>query len=277
MISIQRLSAEFPVWFCDIWGVVHNGREPFAKTVMALAAHRKAGGRVILVSNSPRSADGVVRQLQQIGVDAQSYDAAVTSGDVTRDLMLRHGERGLFHLGPERDLSLFTGLDVERVALEKAGAVVCTGLFHDDRETPGDYSALLAEIKERSLVFICANPDKQVRKGNTLLYCAGALAEIYSNLGGKVLMAGKPFAPIYDLARSKARGLAGKDAAILAIGDGPETDILGAADQGIPCLYVSGGVRDHVADMASELAEIQSLVPHAKLLGAVPELDWNQH
>jgi HAD superfamily hydrolase (TIGR01459 family) len=275
MISINRLSTDYPVWFCDIWGVVHNGREPFAATIHALTQHRKNGGRVILVSNSPRSCDGVVLQLNQIGVDPTSYDAAVTSGDVTRELMLRHGGGKLYHLGAERDLSLFAGLDVERVPLEQAGAVICTGLVHDDRETPDDYVDLLTVIKARNLTFICANPDKRVRKGQQLLWCAGALAENYEALGGKVLMAGKPFAPIYDLARKKAAALIGANAKILAIGDGPETDILGAANQGIACLYVTGGVRDHVEDMSAELSEIKALVPSAKILAAVPALQWD--
>jgi HAD superfamily hydrolase (TIGR01459 family) len=275
MIAINRLSTDYPVWFCDIWGVVHNGREPFATTIHALVQHRKNGGRVILVSNSPRSSEGVVLQLNQVGIDPHSYDAAVTSGDVTRDLMLRHGGGKLYHLGAERDLSLFAGLDVERVSLVEAGAVVCTGLVHDDRETPDDYVEILAAIMARGLTFICANPDKRVRKGNRLLWCAGALAENYEALGGKVLMAGKPYAPIYDLARKKAAALVGKDAAILAIGDGPETDILGAANQGIPCLYVAGGVRDHVENMSAELAEIKALVPNAKILAAVSELQWD--
>jgi HAD superfamily hydrolase (TIGR01459 family) len=275
MISINRLSTDYPVWFCDIWGVVHNGREPFATTVHALSQHRKHGGRVILVSNSPRSSEGVVLQLNQVGVDPSSYDAAVTSGDVTRDLMLRHGDGKLYHLGAERDLSLFAGLDVERVPLDEAGAVVCTGLVRDDRETPEDYAEILAAIKARGLTFICANPDKRVRKGNQLLWCAGALAENYEMLGGKVLMAGKPYAPIYDLARKKAAVLIGSEAKILAIGDGPETDILGAANQGIPSLYVAGGVRDHVEDMSVELAEIKALVPHARIVAAVAELVWD--
>jgi HAD superfamily hydrolase (TIGR01459 family) len=275
MISINRLSTDYPVWFCDIWGVVHNGREPFATTIHALTKHRKNGGRVILVSNSPRSSEGVVLQLNQIGIAPASYDAAVTSGDVTRDLMLRHADGKLYHLGAERDLSLFAGLDVERVPLEQAGAVICTGLVHDDRETPDDYGELLAAIKARDLTFICANPDKRVRKGNQLVWCAGALAENYEALGGKVLMAGKPFAPIYELARKHAAALAGKDAAILAIGDGPETDILGAANQNIPCLYVAGGVRDHVEDKPAELAEIKALVPHARIVAAVAELVWD--
>lgn len=274
---MEKLSADFPVWFCDIWGVVHNGFTPFAATVSCLARHRERGGIVVLVSNSPRSEAGIVRQLDEIGVAREAYDAAVTSGDVTRTLMAEAPTHRLFHLGPERDLSIFHGLHVERVPLTQAGAVICTGLFHDERETPADYEQLLMEMLLRKLPMICANPDKVVRKGTRLLYCAGSLAERYAAMGGEVSMAGKPFAPIYDLARRKAearRGAAVARADILAIGDGPDTDIRGAANQGFSCLYVSGGVRDHVEDMAGELAHIRSLVPTAHILAAVPELTW---
>lgn len=275
---MQRLSAAYPVWFCDIWGVIHNGYEPFANTVACLAKHREQGGVVVLVSNSPRSEAGILRQLDEIGVARAAYDAAVTSGDVTRTLMAEAPAHKLFHLGPERDLSIFHGLKVERVPLEQAGAVICTGLFHDDRETPEDYEALLADMLSRKLPMICANPDKMVRKGSRLLYCAGSLAERYAALGGEVSMAGKPYAPIYDLARRKAQALHGKQVAagdVLAIGDVPETDIKGAADQGFACLYVTGGVREHVEDMASELAHIRELVPKARIVAAVPELVWS--
>jgi HAD superfamily hydrolase (TIGR01459 family) len=274
---MRDLSAGHPVWFCDIWGVVHNGYRPFAATVSCLTQHRRAGGTVVLVSNSPRSEIGITAQLDDIGVARNAYDAAVTSGDVTRDLMKAEPSGKLFHLGPERDHSIFHGLDVERVELSAAGAVVCTGLFHDDRETPDDYAQLLQEMKRRGLAMICANPDKRVRKGEKLLYCAGALAERYAAMGGAVSMAGKPFAPIYDLARRKATAVRGKPVSnteILAIGDGPETDIQGAANQGLSCLYVTGGVRDHVQDLATELAEIRRLVPNAQVLAAVAELVW---
>lgn len=275
---MQKLSADYPVWFCDIWGVIHNGYEPFANTVACLAKHRAHGGVVVLVSNSPRSETGIVKQLDEIGVVRAAYDAAVTSGDVTRTLMEEAPTHKLFHLGPERDLSIFHGLHVERVPLEQAGAVICTGLFHDDRETPADYETLLKDILSRKLPMICANPDKIVRKGSRLLYCAGSLAERYAAMGGEVSMAGKPYAPIYDLARRKAEAARGKHvtlADILAIGDGPETDIKGAADQGITCLYVTGGVRDHTSDMEAELTHIRELVPKARIVAAVPELVWS--
>lgn len=274
---MKTISANYPVWFCDIWGVVHNGYKPFANTVATLARHRANGGIVVLVSNSPRSEAGILKQLDEIGVARNAYDAAVTSGDVTRNLMAEAPSHRLFHLGPDRDTSIFQGLAVERVPLAEAGAVICTGLFHDDRETPDDYEALLTEMKARKLPMICANPDKMVRKGDKLLYCAGALAERFATMGGAVSMAGKPFAPIYELARKKAevaRGGPVSAAEILAIGDGPETDIRGAANQGIACLYVSGGVRDHASDMAAELRHIQNLVPQARIVAAVPELLW---
>lgn len=274
---MQDFSKRYPVWFVDIWGVVHNGERPFAATVDVLAKHREHGGTVILVSNSPRSEKGVTYQLDEIGVRKDAYDGAVTSGDVTQSLMLAEPTGKLFHLGPQRDLSLFEGLKVARVSQQEAGAIICTGLYHDDRETPDDYVGLLAQLRARNLPMICANPDKIARKGDLLMYCAGALAEAYQNIGGIVQMAGKPYAPIYERALAKAaavRGAAVAKSQVLAIGDGPETDILGAANQGFPVVYVSGGVRDHVEDMASEKAHIQQLVPSANIVLAVHHLNW---
>jgi HAD superfamily hydrolase (TIGR01459 family) len=274
---MREFSKRYPVWFVDIWGVVHNGETPFTATVDVLAKHREQGGTVILVSNSPRSEKGVTHQLDEIGVRKDAYDGAVTSGDVTQSLMLAEPSGKLFHLGPHRDFSLFEGLNVERVAQDKAGAVICTGLYYDDRETPDDYVDLLAQLRARDLPMICANPDKIARKGNRLMYCAGALAEAYQNIGGTVQMAGKPYAPIYERALARAaaiRGLAVSKSDVLAIGDGPETDILGAANQGFPVVYVSGGVRDHVEDMSAEKAHIQQLVPAANIVLAVNHLTW---
>ena len=191
--------------------------------------------------------------------------------------MRRIGNGKLFHLGAARDLSLFEGMGVERVAIDQASAIICTGLFHDERETPEDYRDMLADLYSRNLPMICANPDKLVRKGDRLQYCAGALAEVYADMGGSVAMAGKPFGPIYDLALRKAAQLRGKTIAtaeVLAIGDGPETDILGAANQGFACIYVSGGVRDHVEDMAAELRHIREAVPNANVLFAFDALRW---
>jgi HAD superfamily hydrolase (TIGR01459 family) len=274
---MRELSYRYPVWLVDIWGVIHNGVTPFAETVMTLARHRKEGGTVMLVSNSPRSAAGVIQQLDDIGVRRDAYDDAVTSGDVTQTLMRNVPSGKVYHLGPPRDLSLFEGVPVKRLSLDQADAVVCTGLVHDDRETPADYVDLLADIRARNLLFISANPDKIVRKGDKLIYCAGALAEAYEKLGGEVSMAGKPHAPIYELALRKAfrlRDISIERNDVLAIGDGPETDILGAANQGFPVVYVGGGVRDQADDLDAELDHIKTLVPTANILQAVKHLSW---
>jgi HAD superfamily hydrolase (TIGR01459 family) len=270
---MKDLSARFPVWFCDIWGVVHDGYKPFTATIEALAHHRADGGTVILVTNAPRTAPGVAQQLGQIGVAENAYDEIVTSGDVTRNLIVEQGGAAIFHLGPPRDNSIFKGLDVKRVEIKNASSVLCTGLFDERTETPADYLPMLTEMKQRGLKMICANPDKVVRKGAHLIYCAGALAEEFSKIGGTVLMAGKPFAPIYELAMSKAAKLGGqtiKKNQILAIGDGPETDIMGAANFGLACVLITGGINSG----ADILNEVKGAVPNAQILLALPELDW---
>ncbi len=274
---MQRFSDAYPVWFCDIWGVVHNGFSPFLLTVEALKRHRARGGTVILVTNSPRSHGGVERQLLEIGVDPASHDRIVTSGDVTQVLMKLHGGGEVFHLGAERDHSIYEGTGVTRVPLEEAHAVLCTGLFDDLNDRLEDYDGLLAEMKHRSLTMICANPDKIVKKGERILWCAGKLAELYAALGGEVLMAGKPFAPIYDLAMAEASRITGREIGrdeVLAIGDGPETDIRGAADYGLDALLVAEGLTDASEGLHAAEAQVLKTVPDARIVATVHDLAW---
>lgn len=275
--GMQRFSEAYPVWFCDIWGVVHDGVRAFTGNAATLRRHRERGGIVILVTNSPRSPEGVSRQLRAIGVDPAAHDAIVTSGGVTRSLMGQHGAGGVFHLGPERDLSIYDGTGVSRASLGEAGAVVCTGLFDDENDRLEDYAGLLGEMKQRGLAMICANPDKIVKKGSRILYCAGKLAELYAAMGGTVLMAGKPFVPIYDLACAQAGGLLGRRPAlaeILAIGDGPETDIRGAADYGLDAVLVADGVTDASEGLEAAQARVLAAVPHARIRATVHDLAW---
>jgi HAD superfamily hydrolase (TIGR01459 family) len=274
---MKNLSADYPVWLCDIWGVVHNGLTCYEAAAHALSRHRKHGGIVILVTNAPRTMGGVIQQLNHIGVPPQSYDRVVTSGDVTQTLVVEHARGKVYHLGPARDLSIFEGQVVERVALQEAHAVLCTGLANDDVETPDDYADALARMKELRLPMICANPDKMVRKGNRLLYCAGALAEKYAEIGGHVLMAGKPYEPIYNLALKKAGAIAGHEierSKVLAIGDGPETDIKGAADNGFDVVLIADGVTDASDGLNATLARVQAIVPHAKIVKILHHLVW---
>ena len=249
--SIRELGSSYAAWLVDIWGVMHNGVRAYAYAVEATRRYREQGGLVVLLSNSPRPSPGLQHQLRSLGVSDQCYDATVSSGDITRHELARHPGAPVFHLGSERDLPLFAGLDVARVDASEAELVVCTGLLDDETETPGDYDALLGELAERQLPMLCANPDHMVERGHRLVYCAGALAQIYAELGGSVIYAGKPYAPIYHLAVETVAELAGRTLArgeILAIGDGVHTDMAGAASFGLDAVFVASGL--HVANAA---------------------------
>jgi HAD superfamily hydrolase (TIGR01459 family) len=274
---MKHLSADYPVWLCDIWGVVHNGLKGYAAAAHALSQHRRQGGIVILVTNAPRISQEVVRHLNHLMIPPQSYDRVVTSGDVTQTLLREHAKGKAYYLGPTRDLSLFEGQMVKDVPLGEAHAVLCTGLVNDDVETPDDYGGLLSRMKELKLPMICANPDKIVRKGDRLMYCAGSLAEKYSGMGGTVLMAGKPYEPIYNLALQIAGTIAGREiekSKVLAIGDGPETDIKGAADFGIKVVLIADGVTDASDGLEATLARVEAKVPHAKIVKILHHLMW---
>jgi HAD superfamily hydrolase (TIGR01459 family) len=274
---MQDLSARYPVWLCDIWGVVHNGVAHFPPAVEALKRHREKGGFVVLLTNAPRSAAKVAGHLARLGVTRDHYDLVVTSGDVTHELMKPYDGHRIYYLGPERDLGVLDDLRIEKTSPEEAEVILCVGLVHDDTETPEDYMELLTRMSRRRLPMICANPDKVVRRGNKLIYCAGALAERYVAMGGEVTMAGKPYRPIYDLALARVREIRGPTpvSGILAIGDGPETDIKGAADYGLDTVLITaGGISEEGAEPAQIEAEIRRIVPGARIVRALPQLLW---
>jgi HAD superfamily hydrolase (TIGR01459 family) len=184
--------------------------------------------------------------LDHMGVPRSAYDGIVTSGDVTRAEVARRAGQNVFHIGPERDHTIFTGLDAPFGPLETARYVICSGLYDDETETPDDYRDLLAKIRARNLFMVCANPDVVVERGDRLVYCAGAVADLYAELGGEVYYAGKPYRPLYDLALVKvtqARGSAPSMNRVLAIGDSVRTDLTGAINLGVDCLFVTAGIH----------------------------------
>ena len=243
--SLEDVSKAYSAILCDVWGVVHNGERHFPAAASALARAREAEIPVVLITNSPRRNVDVVAQMNAIGVPSSAYDRVVTSGDVTRDL-IADGPRKIFHIGGDRDFTLYDGLDVELVEEFEASGVVCTGLFDDEVEKPEDYTELLRRLRARNLPFICANPDIMVERGERIIWCAGALARDYAQLGGRTLIAGKPYAPVYEVAMKEVADLVGRPverSRVLAIGDGMMTDVKGAVDNGFDVLYVSGGIH----------------------------------
>jgi HAD superfamily hydrolase (TIGR01459 family) len=240
------LARDYDVLLCDVWGVVHNGIAAFPEACDALARFRQQGGTVILITNAPRAGANVQRILDHFAVPHDAYDAIMSSGDVTHGIVERRSNQRVFHLGPERDLSIFAGLNVTFAPAETADYVVCSGLFDDTRETPEDYRDLLTTMRARSLFMVCANPDIVVERGDELVYCAGAIADAYAAIGGEVLFCGKPYAPIYEAALAKSAALRGKAtplARVLAIGDSVRTDLKGAASFGLDCLFVVSGLH----------------------------------
>ncbi|HEX5212903.1 MAG TPA: TIGR01459 family HAD-type hydrolase [Pseudolabrys sp.] len=240
----STLAPDYDVLLSDVWGVVHNGLAAFPHACDALMRARAMGATVVLITNAPRPSDVVARQLDRLHVPREAYDAIVSSGDVTRGVIESRPGQSLFHLGPERDRSMFAGLNT--VPLERADYVVCTGLDDDEVETPDDYRARLERMRERKLFMVCGNPDVVVERGPQLVYCAGAIADLYATMGGEVLYAGKPYRPIYDMALAKAATAAGKRAAlnrVLAIGDSVRTDLKGARALGVDFLFVTSGIH----------------------------------
>src|SRR5947208_6719852 len=238
---LSDLTGGVEVILSDIWGVVHNGLEAFPVAREALHTFRQHGGTVILITNAPRPADSVQRQLRKLGVADGTYDAIVSSGDLTRQFVADHPGRKMFWIGPERDSSLHRGLDMVLAPLDQADYIVCTGLFDDETESAEDYRKMMLQARERKLPLICANPDIVVERGDRLIYCAGAIAELYRELGGDVIFYGKPHRPIYERAMQLAAERRGRPAPlnrVLAIGDSVRTDLAGAHEFGIDCLFV---------------------------------------
>lgn len=243
--SLSEILSGYEAIFCDVWGVIHNGEWSFPEAANALRKARDAGVAVVLVTNAPRRHDKIAEQLDSLGFSRDGYDRLVSSGDATRGL-IAEGPRRIFHIGSDREKTVYEELDVELCEEFDANGIVCTGLFHDEIETPEDYIEMLRRMRGRDLPMICANPDIKVERGRRQVYCAGAIAREYQQMGGRVALAGKPHQPIYDLARREAEAVLAKavDAKhILAIGDGLLTDVKGAVNCGYDVLYISAGVH----------------------------------
>jgi HAD superfamily hydrolase (TIGR01459 family) len=281
--GLAQIADRYDAVLCDVWGVIHNGRESFADACTALTKFQETRGPVVLISNAPRPSADVVGQLRALGVPDGAWSGFVTSGDATRSALAERAPGPAWAIGPARDAALYAGTGVAFAETpEEAAFVSATGLFDDDIETPEDFRGRLTVCAERDLLMICANPDIVVQRGDKMIYCAGALAALYETLGGKVLMAGKPHAPIYAAAYAEVERLVGcpltKDK-ILAIGDGLPTDVKGAAQEGLPVLFIAGGI--HAADTLTPDGRLQAdklaaLLRHAETTAdyAAASLRW---
>lgn len=264
--SLESLAERYDAVLCDIWGVLHNGREVFPEAADALMRYRELGGIVVLVSNVPKPRDPIPGQLLRLGCPLGVYDAIVTSGDAIRAELRERAPGPMLKIGPLDDDVLWQGLGLEQVDdVEDAAFLAISGLDDPFGEKPFDYSDILEGARDRGLELLCANPDLVVRMGEKLMWCAGTVAAQYEKLGGQVVMAGKPYAPIYRLAFEEVEGIAGRpidERRLLAIGDGIGTDIRGANAVGIDSMFIASG-------MHGEALRTNGLLDSAKVVAAL--------
>jgi HAD superfamily hydrolase (TIGR01459 family) len=279
--GLAELAPTYRSLLCDIWGIVHDGVTAHARAGEALVRYRREGGRVVLITNAPRPKADVVQQLDRLGVPRAAYDDIVTSGESARHVLAARPGIRIHHVGPERDLPIYFGLQLEFGDEDDCEMISCTGLFDDEGETPDDYLESMRDWQERGVPMLCVNPDIVVERGNRLVWCAGALAERYREMNGQTIVVGKPYAPIYETALARLAELGGKPldkGSLLAVGDGIDTDVRGAVGQGIDVLFATGGIHAGVFGPreAPDLAEVHAFLATAGL-GAralVTQLTW---
>jgi HAD superfamily hydrolase (TIGR01459 family) len=261
--GLSAIATEYDCLICDVWGVIHNGRTPYPSAVAAMQEYRRTRGPVILLSNAPRLATDVQRQLDKLAVARDAHDVIVTSGEATRAEIARRAREKrlpLLHIGPERDNGVFEGLDVRLTNVDEADIVLTTGLYDDEKEEPENYRPVLERMAQRGLAMICANPDVVVQRGERLIYCAGAIARLYDEMGGTTVYYGKPHEPVFHaaIAAAKQKGAGERP---LVIGDNLETDIAGANRVGLDALFIAGGI--HGADLAKSHESVNVLLAHS--------------
>ena len=249
--SLSEIADRYDALFCDLWGCVHDGVRGFPEAIDALRTFRAEGGKVVLLTNAPRPRAGVERQLEALGVPPDCWDTISTSGDSARVAMFRGviGNRVWF-MGQDHDLPFFEPpaivpdpVDVRLAELRDATGIACLGPF-DAHADPSENRPEFLHAKQRGLKLLCANPDLVVDRGEHREWCAGALAQLYTEMGGESLYFGKPHPPVYALARERLTQIGAQvpDVRILCIGDGIQTDIRGALGEDLDSLFVTGGL-----------------------------------
>lgn len=277
LTGLKEIANNYDAVLCDAWGVIHNGVDLFPEVADALITFRRERGPVIILTNAPRPSTVIPGQLDRIGLARDAWDGIVTSGDSTCAAISKFLPAPAFRIGPEKDDPLFENLAIRFEELEGARFIICTGLVDDQSEEPEDYRAMLKRAVERNLPMVCANPDIVVNWGGRLVWCAGALAQIYAELGGQVIYGGKPFTPIYELAMAQIdeyRGAPTPTSRILAIGDGLKTDIAGANAHDIDALYIAGDGGIHSGGVGGD--DLSSLFAEAgvNVIATMTGLRW---
>ncbi len=242
---LSEIFNNYDTFIIDLWGVVHNGVKLNPKAIEAVDNLTRNSKKIIFLSNAPRPSSKVVNFLLKMNMSQKYLTKVMTSGEAALNSINQNKfGKTFFHLGPERDANLFEKVKKNKTTLEKCNYILCTGLF-DERETKLDwYKTFLKNHTSKKLV--CTNPDLTVHRGNKEEYCAGFIAKIFEDLGGDVIYYGKPHKEIYKMCFDKREK-------VLAIGDNLRTDIKGANNMNIDCIFISEGVHREECNNISKL------------------------
>jgi HAD superfamily hydrolase (TIGR01459 family) len=238
-MSLDDLSEQYRVVLCDIWGCLHDGVRIYPGAAERLRHWKEQGRTVVLITNAPRTAEAVGLQLDQLGLDRELWDGIATGGDAGIEA-LRHCTKPVGFIGTAMDRRILEGQGVRIADNDSFTDLACAGLDEYRRQV-SDYTAELQRLAERKVLMHCLNPDRVVIRGGRLEPCAGALADIYEGFNGLVEWYGKPFPAIYKHALHLGRDPA--PAEVVAIGDGLQTDLLGAARMGFAFVFITGGIH----------------------------------
>lgn len=279
--GLSKVASDYDAVLCDVWGVIHNGREAFAEACVALKKFRETRGPVVLITNAPVPKERVTRLFPKFGVPMDCFDDVIASGDATRNELKRLAPGPVYRIGLDEDFGVYAGLPLQfSDDPDVAKVICCTSLREYPDGTPEPYRDELKRLASHGLPMICANPDVVFRQGDKLIWSAGSLAKIYVEEGGQVISPGKPDEPIYRLAFERLAAIAGGAIApgrTLAIGDGPATDVLGANRQGVDALFIGGGIHGHAMEAGDAfLASAEKILAADGVSAkwAMPELGW---
>ena len=262
---LAEIYKNYDTYIIDLWGVIHNGIRLNSKAIEAVEKLIQNKKKVIFLTNAPRPCKEVKIFLRNLEIDEDLLENVFSSGEAAM-LSLQEKKYGefFFHLGPEKDNSIFFNIKEKKVSIEKCNFILCTGIINNHEEDLSYYKKLLKNHTSKKL--ICTNPDLIVHRGNTVEYCAGTIAQIFESLGGKVIYFGKPYKEIYKMCLSDNKK-------IIAIGDNLNTDIKGANNMNIDSIFITSGVHRSEFKKESELSDLSEKY-QIKLTYHQSELIW---
>ena len=262
---LAEIYTSYDTFIIDLWGVMHNGVRLNPKAIKVVENLMKSKKKVVFLTNAPRPSSEVKKFLYKLKIEDRYLKNILTSGEAAMFAASKQKYGKFFyHLGPEKDNTIFFDIKENQVSLEKCNFILCTGVFDEHENNLSYYKKLLKNHTSKKL--ICANPDLIVHRGNVIEYCAGTIAQIFESLGGEVIYFGKPYKEIYKMCFDEKEK-------VLAIGDNLNTDIRGANNMNIDSVFISEGIHRSEFKEETELAKL-FIKYKVKANYYQPELIW---